>query len=192
MARFELRNIRNKPFIALPLSLSFSGASSIRIKKIFIENIFNSERLPLAKNFVFAINRQASDYSQATNVQFADYEINYTTISNPEITELFGSAKFKILNEFSIVGNSIFNFEIIFDPFRLNFFENNQIDIAENGNYFAKLHIHYTEDALPRSPIILNFVGTFTEQDIETIDGVNFTNVLSLQTISKNNINIIG
>ena len=141
---------------------------------------------------MFAINRQASDYSQATNVQFADYEINYTTISNPEITELFGSAKFKILNEFSIVGNSIFNFEIIFDPFRLNFFEDNQINIAQPGNYFANLHVHYTEDALPKSPITLNFVGTFTEQDIETIDGVNFTNVLSLQTINKNNINIIG
>ena len=190
MARFQIKYIDDKPFIALPLKLSFSGASSIRVQKIYIENIFTET--PSASDFVFGLNESASDYSQASNVVYADYDINYSTINNPIIDENFGSINFKVLNEFTLFGNNVFNFELLFDPFRVNFFNLENREPALKKTYRSKLSIYYLEDAIAKAPITFNFLGVFTEQEILTIDGVIYEDVLSLQTVNRNNINIIG
>ena len=177
MARFVTRyNQNGQQYIAFPLDVKYQGDGYITVRNVYVRNIFvNTNNIQNQVNYVFHIDRSLTNYDNATIGALSNVDIstgNYPDILNRD---------FSLQWEFRLYNENYVSFEVLFDP-------NQSLYVISRGEFQSELVIEAEENGADLEPITFNLSGVCDSKIITMIDGVDYTNIISVYGRSKTNI----
>ena len=182
MAKFITKyNEFGQAFLAMPVTLNYTGEASIIVKQVYIENIFAENNPTNSQEYVFEIETSSEDYSDVTPGDLTDFEVpNYSTSYSDVLNR-----NFKVGREFTMNSNNSFTFNVLFQP-------NTGNNSIRFGDFNGTLKVFCQVVSSVTQAVSISYLATSTLKEITTVDGISYDSILNIMQIDKSNISIFG